>query len=248
MRLNRKALLASAAGAILTSAVLGVGVVVYAQQVPMPLQLSQAPEPTQPAQAPAPVRKPVPKPQKLQPRQEAQGQPKGAQAQPKEAPAQPSGATAQPSGAAAQAAPPDVFEEHAREGKIVTCAKVFDVLGRGVAVDSAFTARTQWDANAGDAHSIQSVVALTGGSANPAQRGAGIVFAAPVGRACEGTLVRVTPTSDNCQALAAQLTKINGQSGAVGDLPLIALPNGAQVMLVPFGNACVAVTTLRASG
>jgi hypothetical protein len=95
-----------------------------------------------------------------------------------------------------------------------------------VATDSTYTAQTQWDARAGDAHSVESVVALSA-AANPAATAAGIVFAAPVGRSCEGTLVRVTPTTDNCLSVGAELMKQNGKAGALGDLPLVALPNGA---------------------
>ena len=237
MRLTRIVFLSLIAGLICLFAVYWTGITVFAQD--------DATAPAPPAQAPARP-KPAAK-HKAQHRQD-EAQPRQEEAQPRQEQAQPRQEQAQPNTAAAQAPPATIFDEHAREGKLVTCANVFGALGRGVAADSTYTVRTQWDSKVGDAHSVQSIVALTGGSANPAQRGAGVVFAAPIGHSCEGTLVRVTPTNDNCQTVATMLAKLNGQSSALGDLPLIALPNGAQVMLVPFGNACVAVTTLRASG
>jgi hypothetical protein len=156
-------------------------------------------------------------------------------------------AAAQPPVAPPPGQAPSVFDEHARQGKIVTCANVFGALGRGVAGDSFFTAKTQWDSKAGDTHAVESIVALDGEPTNPNQKAAGVVFATPNGHSCEGTLVRVTPTKDNCATMAAALAKINGQTGVLGNLTVMALPNGAQVVLVPFGEACVAVTTLRAS-
>lgn len=156
--------------------------------------------------------------------------------------------TAQPQ----QAAPEQqqtLFDEQARQGSITTCGRVFGALGRGVAANSTFTAQTQWDSKAGNAHSVQSLVAI-----NPArngealQRSAGVVFAAPVGLSCEGTMVRVTPSGESCQNIGAELTKQNGRTTALGDLSLTTLPSGVQVMLVPFGNACVAVTALRLAG
>ncbi|MES5486940.1 hypothetical protein QMZ05_29660 [Bradyrhizobium sp. INPA03-11B] len=224
--------------AVVVAALGAAGVVVYAQQA--------QPVPLQPA-APAPAKKPA---------AAAKPQPHKSRAPDAQTPP-PTAATVQPQQAGQQ---PTVFEEHARQGNIVTCANLFGTLGRGLAMNSNYTAQSQWDAKAGNSHSVQSLVSLApnqgnqvpqGNQApqgNTAQQAAGIVFAAPVGSACEGNLVRVTPRTESCSTVAAELAKLNGQSGALGELATIALPNGAQVVLIPFGNACVAVTALRVAG
>lgn len=231
MHLNRTfVLIVSSVIVALVVAAFGAGVVGYAQQgQPTQLQPSNA--------APPPVKKPVVA--KPPPKPQAQGQGQGQAG---------NAAAAQPQPAAQQQ--PTVFDEHARQGHVTTCANVFGSLGRGLATNSTYTAQSQWDAKAGNAHSMQSLVAL---SPNPnpqnnTQRAAGVVFAAPVGSACEGNLVRVTPSAESCPAVAAELAKLQGQNGALGDLATITLQNGAQVMLIPFGNACVAVTALRIAG
>ncbi|MET3909176.1 putative iron-regulated membrane protein [Bradyrhizobium sp. S3.3.6] len=218
--------------AVVMAALGAAAVVGYAQQV----QPAEAqPIPLQPG-APAPAKKPAAKPQPRKPRpQETQTAPAAA-------------ASAPPQQAGQQ---PTVFDDHARQGNIVTCANLFGTLGRGVATNSNYTAQSQWDAKAGNSHSVQALVALAPDQAtqgNTNQRAAGVVFAAPVGASCEGNLVRVTPRMESCSIVAAELAKLNGQNGALGGLATIALPNGAQVVLVPFGNACVAVTTLRVTG
>jgi len=225
MQLNRTLVLTLASVVVaLVVAAFDAGVVGYAQQTP-PTQLqpsNAAPPPT----APQPVKKPVaakPKPQ-AQPGNAAAAQPQQAQQQ------------------------PTVFDEHARQGNIATCANVFGTLGRSLATNSTFTAQSQWDSKAGNAHSVQSLVALSPNQSSAAQRAAGVVFVAPVGSSCEGNLVRVTPSPESCPTVAAELTKLNGQNGALGDLATMTLPNGAQVVLIPFGNACVAVTALRIAG
>lgn len=212
--------------AVVVAALGAAGVVVYAQQ--------SQPVPLQPA-TPAPAKKPAAaaKPQPHKPR-------------PQETP--PAAASVPPQQAGQQ---PTVFDEHARQGNITTCANLFGTLGRGLAMNSTYTAQSQWDAKAGNAHSVQSLVALAPNQASPGtanQQAAGIVFAAPVGSSCEGNLVRVTPRTENCSTVAAELAKLNGQNGALGELATIALPNGAQVVLIPSGNACVAVTALRVAG
>lgn len=221
--------------AVVVAALGAAGVVVYAQQA--------QPVPLQPA-APAPAKKPA---------AAAKPQPHKSHAQEVQTP--PAAAAAVPPQQAGQQ--PTVFDDQARQANIVTCANLFGTLGRGIAMNSNYTAQSQWDAKAGNAHSVQSLVALAPnqppqgnqvpqGSAS--QQAAGVVFAAPVGSACEGNLVRVTPRTENCSAVAAELAKLNGQNGALGDLTTIVLPNGAQVVLIPFGNACVAVTALRVAG
>ena len=216
--------------AVVVAALGAAGVVVYAQQT--------QPVPLQPA-VPAPAKKPAaaaakPPPHKQRP-QEAQTPAEAAASVPQQQAGQ----------------QPTVFDDHARQGNIATCANLFGLLGRGLATNSNYTAQSQWDAKAGNSHSVQSLVALAPNQApqgSAAQRAAGIVFAAPVGSSCEGNLVRVTPSAESCPTVAAELAKLNGQNGALGDLATIALPNGAQVVLIPFGNACVAVTALRVAG
>ncbi|WP_223966908.1 hypothetical protein [Bradyrhizobium sp. RD5-C2] len=215
--------------AVVVAALGAAGVVVYAQQTqPVPLQ------PAVPAPAKKPAAAAKPQPHKQRP-QEAQTPPAAA-------------ASVPPQQAGQQST---VFDEHARQGNVVTCANLFGLLGRGLATNSNYTAQSQWDSKAGNSHSVQSLVALAPLQApqgSAAQRAAGIVFAAPVGSSCEGNLVRVTPSPESCPTVAAELAKLNGQNGTLGDLATIALPNGAQVVLIPFGNACVAVTALRVAG
>jgi hypothetical protein len=228
MQLNRTFVLIFASVVVaLVVAAFGAAVVGYAQQTAPPTQLQPATAAPQPAKKPAAA--------KQHARPQAQTQPASA------LPAQPQPTAAQQ--------PPTVFDEHAHQANIVTCANLFGTLGRGLTPNSTYTAQSQWDSKAGNVHSVQSLVALNQTAANnTSQPAAGVVFAAPVGSACEGNLVRVTPSPESCPAVAAELAKLNGQNGTLGDLATITLPNGAQIMLIPFGNACIAVTALRVAG
>ncbi|MFE0757978.1 hypothetical protein ACFW16_28720 [Inquilinus sp. NPDC058860] len=149
---------------------------------------------------------------------------------------------------AAAATAATVFDEHVKQAKIGACGDVFSALGRGVAADATYAAQTQWDPKAVDAHAVESIVALDGGPSTQGLAAAGIVFTAPVGRSCEGTLVRVTPVKASCQAVATELVNQKGQAGTLGQLPLVAMPNGARVVLMPLDDNCVAMTSLRAAG
>jgi hypothetical protein len=156
---------------------------------------------------------------------------------------------AAPQPAAATTATGTVFDEHVKQAKIGACGNVFSALGRGVAADASYAAQTQWDTKAVDAHAVESIVALSAGPSTQGMPAAGVVFTAPVGRSCEGTLVRVTPVKASCQAVATQLVdQEKGQAGMLGDLPLVSLPNGARVVLMSIDGNCVAMTSLRAVG
>jgi len=219
-----------AESAFLVAAAIGIGAIVSAAQTPT---YAQPRSPDQGAPIAPPAAKAATKPP----------------AEPSSAPPQQAAQPAAPSQPAATQ-PPNVFDDHVHQGKITKCATVFGGLGRIVAGGATYSAKTSWHAEAGDAHAVQSIVALSNlNPANPqAQRAAGVVVAAPVGNACEGTLVRVVPTTDNCQLVAAELAKQNGQPGVLGDMTLMALPGGGQVMLVPLGSACVAVSVLQGAG
>jgi len=152
----------------------------------------------------------------------------------------------QPQAGLAQAAAStveSVFDQQIREGRIDTCATVFGVLGRGLTDGYSYAVRSQWNADAVNGHAIQSLVALRHPSEQ--QTGAGIVFTAPVGRSCEGSLVRVTAIQKDCAAVAADLARYKGRNNPLGDLPLVLMPNGTQIMLVPANKTCISVTVLR---
>ncbi|MGO1074223.1 hypothetical protein [Inquilinus sp. CA228] len=218
MRLIKTLLLGTVSVAIIAGAVVAFDLIGFAQ---LPAQAADAKKPA--AEAP--------------------------KAQEQAAPTQPPAAQTQQSAAAAPGVQSSVFEEHAKQAKLGACANIFNVLGRGVAADASYTAQTQWDTKAADAHSVESLIALTGNPATQELPAAGLVFTAPVGRSCEGALVRVTPVKATCLAVASQLmTQEKGQTGMLGDLPLVSLPNGARVVLVPFENNCVAMTSIRAAG
>ncbi len=158
-------------------------------------------------------------------------------------------AAAQQQAAANTTATATVFDEHVKQAKIGACGNVFSALGRGVAADASYSAQTQWNTKAADAHAVESIVAMAGGPSTQGMAAAGVVFTAPVGRSCEGTLVRVTPVKASCQTVATQLVgQEKGQAGMLGDLPLVSLPNGARVVLMPIDENCVAMTSLRAAG
>ena len=140
-----------------------------------------------------------------------------------------------------------VFERQVQEAKLVACGKTFAALGNGMSRNFDYTVQSRWDSRSANDHAVASLVALKPQVAGGAS-GGGVIFAAPVAGSCEGEVVRVTPVARSCPDVAAQLEKSNGQAGPLGEMALMTMPGGVQVMLVPFDKACVTVTVLKAAG
>jgi hypothetical protein len=184
-----------------------------------------APAAPKPKAAPALPKAPPPAPKPAQP----------------EPPASPQAA---PASADAQAAPrSSPFEDDVKRLGLKTCAKGFVGLGQGVLPpQSEFASQLQWNKQNADGHSVQSLVGIRASDQNIA----GVVFASPVGGVCEGQFVRVTPIAGSCSAVARELTPKSIVQANLGQIPVIATPEGPQIMLVPAGeSACVIVLVGR---
>jgi len=184
-----------------------------------------APAAQKPKAAPAPPKMPSATPKPAQPDPPANPQPA------------PTGADAR---AAARSSP---FEDNVKQSGIKTCAKGFVGLGQGVLPpQSDFAAMSQWNKQNADGHSVQSLVGIRASGQNIA----GVVFAAPIGGVCEGQFVRVTPVAGSCNAVARELNPKSIVQANLGQIPIIAPPEGPQIMLVPAGEAvCIVVLVGR---
>lgn len=157
-------------------------------------------------------------------------------------PAQPAlqgAAQAASAGSDPQGAPkPSAFDENISWSGIKTCAKGYVGLGQGVLpAQSEFATLFQWSKESADAHSVQSLVGIRSSDQNVA----GVIFAAPVGGACEGQFVRVTPVASSCSAFAREMNPKSTVQANLGQIPVIATTEGPQVLLVPAGEAACTV-------
>lgn len=143
----------------------------------------------------------------------------------------------------------DLFLRHAADAGISTCSGVYASLGKALTNGNPFMLLTQSAKENADIHSLQGVVGMNyrsqTGYAGPA---AGLVFAAPVGTACEGQMVRVVPVPETCQATAALLPQGSTTLPPLNGIPVYSLPGGGQAMLVPASAGCVAISIIWSGG
>jgi hypothetical protein len=141
------------------------------------------------------------------------------------------------------------FGKHADEAGVRTCANVFAALGQAVTAGSTYAVQTQWDNSAPDAHSMQAVAGMTYDLPDYKAQAAGVVFASPLGKGCEGGFVRVAPFRKSCQEVAATLPKGSVLADTLAASSLFNLAdNGGQALLVPEGNTCIVVSVARMGG
>ncbi|MGO4319717.1 hypothetical protein AB4Z23_27850, partial [Agrobacterium sp. MCAB5] len=78
---------------------------------------------------------------------------------------------------------------------------------------------------------------------------AGMVFASPIGEACEGTMVRIAPFPKKCVDVPPILPAGSVQAVALGQIPVYNLPDkGGQVLLLPSDQSCIIISVSQAAG
>ncbi|MXQ14478.1 hypothetical protein [Microvirga makkahensis] len=161
----------------------------------------------------------------------------------------------QPSASAKTAAPdpslPNTpFLAHAKQAGLKTCANVFPVLGQLLTNGSTYNVQTDWQNSEPDKHAVQALVGLDYTTQSYSGPAAGIVFAAPNGPACEGTMVRVSPFPKPCNEIPAAFAQGSKLENTLGQVAVYALANnGGQALLLPSsGNTCIVVSVAVAKG
>lgn len=143
------------------------------------------------------------------------------------------------------------FVRHAEEGGITVCKDTYTALGEALVAGASYMVQTETANNDPDQHSMQGLVGLNypsqGDYSGPA---AGLVFVSPTasGKNCEGSLVRVVPFQQSCQAAANLLPKGSKQGQQLSGVHTFALPNGGNAMLLPSGENCVVLSVVRGAG
>lgn len=147
------------------------------------------------------------------------------------------------------ALPVNPFDAHAAAQGVKACAATYSALGKALTDGSQFMVVTQTARSDADQHSVQGVVGMAyvsgRGYTGPA---AGLIFAGPTARGCEGNGVRVVPSPQNCQAFAAALPQGSQPFQQLSGIPVYVLSTGEQTMLVPAGSGCIVVSIVRAGG
>lgn len=141
------------------------------------------------------------------------------------------------------------FLIQARQAEAGTCAGVYHALGTVAVEGSHYATQALWSKTEADNRAIQGMTGMTYNAGTYVGPAAGVVFASPTGEKCEGIMVRVVPFQQSCEAVTALLPKGSAASSKLSDVAIYnAADPGLQVMLIPAGTGCTALTILRAGG
>ncbi len=140
------------------------------------------------------------------------------------------------------------FLVQARQADAKTCAGVYQTLGTVAVEGSQFATQAIWSKTEADNRAIQGMTGMTYNAGTYVGPAAGVVFASPTGEKCEGIMVRVVPFQQNCEAVTALLPKGSAASSKLSEVAIYNADPGLQVMLIPAGTGCTALTILRAGG
>ncbi|MBN9535930.1 MAG: hypothetical protein BGN99_10215 [Alphaproteobacteria bacterium 65-37] len=138
------------------------------------------------------------------------------------------------------------FLKQARDAQVVTCAPVYDSLSLTAVAGADFMAQALWNETEAKDRTLQGVAGMTYKAGSYAGPAASVVFTAPTGKKCEGIMVRVVPFQQSCEAVTALLPKNTTQSRKLADVAFhTSGDSDLQVMLIPAGIGCTAITVVR---
>lgn len=158
------------------------------------------------------------------------------------------GAAQQAPSPKASAAPVNAFQEQAARLGVRQCANLFATLGQGATNGAAYAVQVQANRAAPDAHAAIGVAGITYDQPNYKGSAAGVVLVTPVGKGCEGTMVRVAPFQASCQEVVRQFPAGSSVATTLSGTPLYNLGgNQGQALLVANGAGCVVVTVVPAA-
>jgi hypothetical protein len=146
---------------------------------------------------------------------------------------------------------PSPFMLHAEGGGINVCKDTYTALGEALVAGSSYMVQTETASNDPDRHFMQGLVGLIyparGDYSGPA---AGLVFAGPntTGSHCEGSMVRVVPFQQSCQAAVNLMPRGSRQGRQLAGVYIFSLPSGGHAMLLPSGQNCVVLSVVRGAG
>ncbi|MDG4875021.1 hypothetical protein P9273_07920 [Mesorhizobium sp. WSM4935] len=125
--------------------------------------------------------------------------------------------------------PTRLFSSNVKQAGVQACSKVFPVLGQVLTSGTKFGVKSSWNDQAADKHPMQALVGMDYATTQYNGPATGVIFAAPTGSACEGTMVRVVPFAKPCASVPAMLppnSKISDNLGQLAVYVSAASPRG----------------------
>jgi hypothetical protein len=139
------------------------------------------------------------------------------------------GTPARAEAAADPALPDSPFLQQRQAGGCTSLLEVFPVLGQVLTNGTKFGVKSSWNDQAADKYPMQALVGMDYATTQYNGPAAGVIFAAPTGSACEGTMVRVVPFAKPCASVPAMLppnSKISDNLGQFAVYVSAASPTG----------------------
>ncbi|MPR64362.1 hypothetical protein D7027_21560 [Ochrobactrum intermedium] len=134
------------------------------------------------------------------------------------------------------------FQNHVLQARMKACATAFPAMGNLLTQNSQFMVQTKWNKQNPDQHMTQALVGMRYDSPDYKGPSIGIMVAAPINGNCETNAVRVTPFDMSCEEVVQRFMGNSTMSSRLQELPIYDTDDGSQVVMVPSGKNCVAVS------
>lgn len=137
------------------------------------------------------------------------------------------------------------FHEHVAQAGMAACLDGFPLMGALVTGDASYAVQSKWTPDRPAGGMIRSLIGMRFETPEHSGPAVGYVMAAPSGGACEGGMIRVTPIERSCAEVERQFLAGATLEAELEGLPAYLAEGGDQVVTLPLGEHCVAVSVGR---
>ncbi|MPR64270.1 hypothetical protein D7027_21000 [Ochrobactrum intermedium] len=136
----------------------------------------------------------------------------------------------------------DPFEDHVKQAGVETCGAAFPAMGKLLTRNSQYMVQSKWNREEPERHIVEGLVGMQFDTPDYKGPSLGYVLAAPIDGSCSGAMLRITPFAQNCTALVERLLPDSTPTGELEGLRTYTVSNGSQIVVMPIGENCVAVS------
>jgi hypothetical protein len=140
------------------------------------------------------------------------------------------------------------FSDHVAKAGMTACSSGFPAMGASLAQNSRYMVETNWNKQDPNHHLLRALVGIRFDTSDYKGPAVGVLTAAPIDGACETSAVRVTPFEMSCDEVVRRFLGGRALAARLQDLPTYQVADGSQVMTMPIGKNCVAVSVAYSAG
>ena len=140
------------------------------------------------------------------------------------------------------------FHDHVTRSGVSSCSHDFPSMGTLLTQNSQYMVQTNWNKQEPDLHILRALVGMRFDTPDYKGPAIGVMLSAPMKNSCETNAVRITPFDMSCEEVVRRFLPGGAVDTRLQDLPIYRVADGSQVVTMPIGKSCIAVSVAYSAG